>query len=183
LIVAISGVAGSGKDSAADALVAIGFERMALADPMKRFAREVYGFTDDQLWGPSSSRNAIDPRWGFSPREALQRLGTEWGRSLHPETWIRCGLRAARGRRAVFTDIRFENELRAFRDAGAFLIRVVRPGAGLVGDAGNHPSETEQASIPDAAFDLVIRNEGTIADLRSAIVAAVAAREAAWCAR
>jgi hypothetical protein len=32
-----------------------------------------------------------------------------------------------------------------------------------------HPSETEQASIPDADFDHVIRNEGSLDDLRAAV--------------
>ncbi len=60
--IVLTGQAGSGKDTVASYLaehynaVSIG-----LADPMKRFIKAVFGFSDDQLWGPSASRNAIAP--------------------------------------------------------------------------------------------------------------------------
>lgn len=61
-IVMIVGPAGSGKDTVAGMLAEHGGVCIAQADPMKRFAREVFKFTDDQLWGPSENRNAPDPR-------------------------------------------------------------------------------------------------------------------------
>jgi len=58
----IVGQAGSGKDAVADTFVkTYGAEKLALADPMKRFAKKVFGFTDEQLWGPSENRNATVP--------------------------------------------------------------------------------------------------------------------------
>jgi len=63
-VIGVTGQAGAGKDSAADRLVAShGYIKISLADPLKRYAKEVYAFTDDQLWGPSSSRNAPDKRY------------------------------------------------------------------------------------------------------------------------
>jgi hypothetical protein len=73
----------------------------------------------------------------------------------------------------VIPDIRFESELEALQAAGALTIRIVRPGAGLTGDAALHASETEVASLPDEAFDVVIRNDRTLADLELAVLAAV----------
>lgn len=67
-IIIIGGGAGSGKDTVAEMLcrgrngVAI-----AQADPMKQFAQRVAGFTTEQLWGPSSCRNAEDPRFEPGP--------------------------------------------------------------------------------------------------------------------
>lgn len=67
MIIGISGLANSGKDTCADFLVRRkGFAKVALADPLKRMARDVYGFSIDQLWGPSKMRNAPDGRY---PRE------------------------------------------------------------------------------------------------------------------
>lgn len=67
MIVGICGLAGSGKDTAADFLVKNeGFVKIAFADPLKRIARDVYDFTDEQLWGPSAARNKPDMRY---PRE------------------------------------------------------------------------------------------------------------------
>lgn len=58
---------GTGKDTVADLLVTNHeFVKVALADPMKRFVQSIYGFTYQQLWGPSSLRNEVDVRY---PRE------------------------------------------------------------------------------------------------------------------
>jgi len=65
-IVGISGQLGSGKDSAADRLVdEFGFVKVALADPLKRYAFRVFDFTEQQLWGPSEFRNTPDGRSRF----------------------------------------------------------------------------------------------------------------------
>ena len=66
-IVGISGLAGSGKDTTADYLVEHrSFAKVALADPLKRYCMNAFAFTEEQLWGPSKFRNAIDERY---PRE------------------------------------------------------------------------------------------------------------------
>jgi hypothetical protein len=60
---------------------------MSLADEMKRFAKKVFGFTDQQLWGPSQFRNDVDPHFS-DPDEwdrAEDRLfehGRDWCRFL-----------------------------------------------------------------------------------------------------
>lgn len=64
MIVGLLGQAGSGKDTVADFMVKHhGFVKVAFADPLKRICQDVFGFTDEQLWGPSEKRNAPDPRW------------------------------------------------------------------------------------------------------------------------
>jgi hypothetical protein len=61
-IIGITGQAGSGKDEAAGRLVKKhGFTQLSLADPLKRFGLNVFGFDVIQLWGPSSARNTFDP--------------------------------------------------------------------------------------------------------------------------
>lgn len=63
-LIVLSGEAGAGKDSVAKILVEDhGWMMFSLSAPMKRFAGDMFGFTDDQLYGPSSSRNAPDPKW------------------------------------------------------------------------------------------------------------------------
>ena len=87
-IVAFVGAAGSGKDTAADVLVAQGFDRIAFADILKRFCQVVFHLPDDALWGPSELRNQPSGVFGVVPREALQTLGTEWGRALVDNVWV-----------------------------------------------------------------------------------------------
>ncbi len=98
MIIGVSGKAGTGKDTFADALADLGFVKISQADPMKRFCREVLGFTDEELWGPSSARNRPCERLGgLSARHALQTLGTEWGRvHCHDTMWIDHALTVAR---------------------------------------------------------------------------------------
>lgn len=67
MIIGICGVAGAGKDTAADHLVrAHQATKLGLADPLKRYCYDAYGFSADQLWGPSSARSRPDERY---PRE------------------------------------------------------------------------------------------------------------------
>lgn len=225
MLIGISGLAGSGKDTCADFLVRKhGFVKVGFADPMKRICRDVYGFSVGQLWGPSSARNAPDERFPrehmwqpdyndgwhtctccgakckrgesadrdqcyLTPRFALQQLGSEWGRLCYPNTWVDYAIRVAEVVRdgcyydpsshcnttyrtdspspghVVISDVRFKNEIDALKIAGAKLIRIVRPGAGLVGAAAQHGSEAGQVAIPDDVFDGLIVNSGTLVEL------------------
>jgi len=64
MIIGITGLAGSGKDTLADILVRQnGYVKVSLADPIKRICKEVFDFSDEQLWGPSHKRNDPDERY------------------------------------------------------------------------------------------------------------------------
>ncbi len=61
-----------GKDECASVLVKkFGAVQTGLADPAKRHMADLYGFTEDQLFGPSTSRNAGDLRY---PKDFLAGL-------------------------------------------------------------------------------------------------------------
>jgi hypothetical protein len=243
-IVGINGQTKSGKDTIADCFVENGYAKIALADPMKRFAHLVFGFTEYQLWGPSELRNIADaeyyprsrgwskaekklelhgPNWieevlkgahpddqieaftslcewfdnlhsfypHLSPRICLQLLGTEWGRDVvHKNVWVEYFLRVSNNllsstsytynrlwglngvrapcRGIIVPDVRYENELRFFKDRECRLVRVSRQetdsdstSVGVI----QHTSETEQQDFSDSLFDEVIRNDGTLTDL------------------
>lgn len=87
----ICGGAGSGKDTLGGMLAsALDGVCVAQADPMKQLAKLVFEFTDDQLWGPSESRNAPDPRFDTAPawdraRLRLGDFGTTWLYTVLPE--------------------------------------------------------------------------------------------------
>lgn len=147
LILGIMSNAGSGKDTAADFLVERhGFTKMSLADEMKRICKRVYDFSDEQLWGPSHMRNAVDPRYitgykcqytggaihicaenpdcwvGLSPRIALQLLGTEWGRRCYVNTWVDITLRDAK---RVLNSQNWQNETYRYRQTmGVYAIPI-----------------------------------------------------------
>lgn len=143
--IVLSGEAGAGKDSVADLLVANhGYVKVSLSDAMKEFCGRVFGFSKEQLYGPSHMRNAPDPRWARptkdglvndnSPRRILQLLGDEWGRQLiHPDIWT-MSLRPVLegmlrdGVRIVINDARFDNDRTNLRDwLGAKVVDVRTP--------------------------------------------------------
>lgn len=81
---------GAGKDAAAEVLIAKhGFVRIGVADPLKRICRDVFDFSDDQLWGPSDSRNAPDKRYprgsttGADNRKKYNELSQELDRRVN----------------------------------------------------------------------------------------------------
>ena len=111
-----------------------------------------------------------------SVRTLLQSIGTEWGRAVDVNIWIRhCienadyvlagadydkvgGVHLHTGpykSRVIIPDGRFRNEILAIKKIGGMIIKVVRPGAGI---EGSHASETEQDSIPDSWFDRIVYN-------------------------
>ena len=117
-IVCLVGKIGDGKSTAAQYLVSHGYVEVALADPLKRFCAEVYGFTEEQLWGPSELREtphsflrteAGDP---LTARYALQQLGTEWGRKCNPSTWLHYFYKVYKG---LHTSIKVSNNYRYYR--------------------------------------------------------------------
>jgi hypothetical protein len=66
-IVIVCGNAGAGKDAFSNFLAEnTNGVCLAQADPLKRFAAKVFGFTEEQLWGPSEMRNRVDERF-WSP--------------------------------------------------------------------------------------------------------------------
>jgi len=70
--------AGHGKTTVARHLAAAHGARIrSLAGPMKRAMQNVFGLSDAQVWGTQAEKEAVDPRYGFSPRWLLQRMGTE----------------------------------------------------------------------------------------------------------
>lgn len=154
LLIGLVGRAGSGKDTVGQLIL----QRVtatvvtSFAEPMKVFCKEVFDFTHEQLYGPSELRNAPDKRYPrgdgtfLSPREALQTLGTEWGRKCFPDVWVNLAARNARrmldrGTNVVFTDVRFLNEALTIRALNGKLWRIRRPEADAV--ASQHQSERE----------------------------------------
>jgi hypothetical protein len=180
------GAAGAGKDALAQRLVdKYDFVTLAFADPIKRMLMDVCAFTHTQMFGPSQERNRIDPRYGKTPREALQTLGDQWGRGYCKDLWAKYAIRNAWSITAcqykyssekgidqsqsgpenvVITDVRYLNEFQALKNSNIKIIRCKRnvPKLGVV---PNHPSEVGLLHLPDSEFDYVIENNGTIQDM------------------
>jgi hypothetical protein len=172
MLIGVAGKKRAGKDTAAKFLVQDhGFKAMAFAHPLKDAAKIIFGWGDEHVYG--ELKEVDDPFWGFSPRWALQHMGTEAMRkNIDDQIWVKATMRKAlpmieKGENVVITDVRFPNEAQAILDAGGQLWRVERPGL----ETSDHASET---SLDDwDRWDQVIDNDGTISDLYSRVYEAV----------
>lgn len=135
-LIGISGVMNAGKDTVANLLIALRpreLRRYSFATPLKAGAMAMFGWSQDQIEN-REFKEAIDPRWGFSPRKAMQLLGTEYGRErLRDDIWVHAGhnfhqesIKQSKG--TIITDVRFENEAAWVREQpNSILIHVMNP--------------------------------------------------------
>lgn len=170
MIVGLGYKARSGKDTVANYLVAnFGFKRIAFADPLKLACMEIFGWTEEHVYG--DLKEVVDPYWGFSPRYALQKVGTECMRdNFDREIWVKAaGKRILENPKInwVITDCRFPNEAKAIAEWGGRVVKVDRPGAEASQGIEKHPSE-----IAMDAYDgwwYTICNYGTLSELYDTI--------------
>jgi hypothetical protein len=181
-LICLAGISGAGKDAAGAHLAAAhGFERAAIADPLKHAMARLFDLDEAQLWG--SLRNVVDPRLGRAPRELYQRFGRACV-EIDPEVWLRpfrshVEATLARGGKVVCTDLRTPAELGVARAMGGVVWLVTRPGAGAPGALAADATELLAASLGRGDVDEVLANSGTLAELHAAISAALA-RDPRW---
>jgi len=175
-IVGVSGYAKSGKSTIADFLIAEhGFRRFKFADVLKDMLRAV-GLTEAQIEGDQKEM-PVEALCGKTPRQAMQTLGTEWGRKvMGEELWVNLWekrvqeyLATEPAGRVIVDDVRFPNELHRVLHLRGIVLRVDRAG---VGATNGHASET---AIDNAPGMIRILNDGTIEELHQRALVVLAA--------
>ena len=131
MIVGFCGAAGSGKDTAADALVRhADYYKHSFAGPLKRALDRIFQWEPN--WESLEWKETPRPEaFNKTPRELAQSLGTDWGRKMvNDSIWVNSAIAEAvgdmlnYGHNVVFTDVRFPNEAAAIRAQGGVLIFV-----------------------------------------------------------
>jgi hypothetical protein len=195
MIVGLLGFIGSGKGTAGDILKGLGFEQVSFAKGVKDVAAEMFNWPRHLLEGDTEEsrewREQPDAFWSkelgkpFTPRLALQLMGTEVGRDVfHKDFWViklKNYMKKNYGKNFVITDVRFENEIEFIREQGGILIEVQRGKqpvwyndmvnnihdeefrTKLMEKFGIHPSEWQWVGHE---IDYKIQNEGTLEDLQ-----------------
>lgn len=211
MILGVVGFMESGKGSIGEILIRNhNFETDSFAKSLKDAAAAIFGWDRAMLEGDTDEsrfwREQRDRFWSeklgikdFTPRLALQWLGTEAGRKVFGEPlWVstveRRWLNAGKPN-TVITDCRFPNEINMIRDLGGKVIRVKRGpepawyqsilfyNKGYADEedirqierlrvTGNIPHESETAWI-GTDVDEVINNDGTLEELEEKIDAFV----------
>jgi hypothetical protein len=159
MLIGLIGHKSAGKDTFADVLVhEYGFTKRAFADPLKKCCQSLFFLSESQLSDPIQ-KEKVDPRWGLSPRQIFQKVGTDLFRH-HFDTnfWVKHFLLGHdKTRSTVCSDVRFENEAETIRRLGGILIRIHRDSK----DNDSHESELLPATI---FSDYDIYNKGTLTD-------------------
>jgi len=177
VILGLSGSAGVGKDTAASYLEKEhGFVPYAFADPLRNMleALLVESNLDYAYIYERQLKEQPIPGLGFSFRHLAQTLGTEWGRALAEDFWLRLaemslGLPDAPIHdRIVITDVRYPNEAAWVQHHGGRVARIYRPTAAVRA----HTSETLiDQIVPWVGID----NVGTVDQLHAQLDELVAA--------
>lgn len=156
-----------GKDTVAEYLVQHhNFMRRAFADSLKGACREIFSL-DNRYWYGEFKEQHHD-FWGTTPRDILQRVGTEAMRyGFDQDIWIKSleyHIKSNPGNeRWVIPDVRFPNEADAIRRWGGSVWRIDRHGIENATGTPNHVSETSMDNYQD--WTGVISNHGTVEDL------------------
>lgn len=170
-LLAISGKLGTGKTTL-ETLIAKHYatKQIAFADGLKESYMAIFpgGASPYSLEGKA----AIIPELGISVGKFLQDFG-EAGRQYNPSLWLySVGRKVASSTSLhIVTDCRFPNEVAYVQKLGGLCIRITRDNvdpAALAGRDHQHISETALDNFD--RFDLVLRNNGTLAELEAAIV-------------
>ena len=166
IIIGLAGKAGSGKSSVAKYLediiparLGMQVRRVSFATPLKKMAKDIWGFTNDQVFGDATQKETVDPRHGITPRDAMKLLGQSARHHMGSMVWIDAAMKwiedCYNGDRRggvtsafVIDDVRYVNEAEVikkgkqssvyFRD----LWRLHCPDS-ISNDDGKHASEAE----------------------------------------
>lgn len=182
-VIGITGRKRSGKDTSGARLVEEhGFIRIAFADALKDAAIIIFGLSHEQVYG-DDLKEVVDDYWGYSPREILQKVGSEVMRDamsqdgilpkIGKDIWIKSVERKIRNyadngyRKFVITDVRFPNEIDFIRDSefNGKTLKVVRESI----MQNEHSAHVSEIHIDKFECDFEINNDKSIEDLHSAV--------------
>ena len=135
MIIGITGLAGSGKDTIGHILVEeFGFKRLSCATKVKDIAAQLYGWDRKKLEGlePEDRKwreEFVDPIFNITPRKALIKIGEGLKSILDDRIWsniVKREILENGFNDVVITDVRFPSEIALVRELKGEIIRVER---------------------------------------------------------
>lgn len=157
---------GSGKTTAAQPLLDLGFSKFSFADPLKKLISSLYNLPLEDLYDPIKKQIELDKKlvWDAetakrlcvlasiegeldstcvefnSLRHAMQYIGTDVLRKYDDNFHINMALASLDpNKNYVCDDVRYPNELSALQKLGGYCIFIIRPNYFQI---SNHKSET-----------------------------------------
>jgi len=169
VIIGLSGYAQSGKDEVAKILVEeYGYTRIAFADKIRELLYEMNPNYHDTLLQQAVDRLGWDEvKKDQAVRRMMQNLGVGARKMFGDGFWVSQVFFGYDWKiPTVVTDVRFQNEanlLKKWTPDDTQIWRVKRPGVEAV---NSHISEHD---LDDYKFDQILKNEGTLEDLRDMV--------------
>ena len=124
----------------------------------------LFGLSYEQCYGPKSIKEAVDPRYGKSPREIMQGVGEKM-REIYEDIWVDTVFNTVIPPLAeegfdcfIISDVRYPNEGDRVHHFKGTVVRVDRDAGGSSVGA-DHPSETAMDDYGE--WDFIIDNNGT----------------------
>ena len=147
-----------------------------MASPLKKSCQILFDLSQDQLYG--DQKEEVDERWGLSPRQIFQKVGTDMLRNnftdklfvIHLDHILKYNnnlvLHQSSNKTLILIpDIRFQNEIDYIKERWqGSVIRVVR-GQGF---DDPHPSESDILKLSNIDFE--VDNSSSLFDLEVNIV-------------
>jgi hypothetical protein len=168
LLIGLTGRAGAGKSTVAAYLEdEFAFVEIAFADPIVDMIGALFNAADiSGAWMVERTLKEQPTTLGYSYRQLAQTLGTEWGRSLTPDFWLRVAAQRLdkphlQGENIVISDVRFPNEAAWLQARGGHLVRVVREISPAV---RTHESEAHADHLPAVTELLNFGSKPTLFD-------------------
>ena len=168
LLLALTGEAGSGKDTMAKSLQnkIENVTCLAIAEPCKKMLAALLDVEVSKMEDREFKEAPHEILSGMTPRKAMQSLGTGWGRELNSEDfWVNMTVekisqlkKRAPNSIIVVTDVRYDSEARALKKIGARIVRVIRSNNPDKTTSSDHSSEH---GISDILVDEVFLNSAT----------------------
>lgn len=160
ILIGIAGPAQSGKSTLSGEFRRLvefrgqKFAEQPFAGPLKRMLASIGVDVSDPA--KNTPVPFLDGR--ITPRVMMQTLGTEWGRGLLPDLWLRVWEYELNTGAAVVAvpDVRFDNEADLIRGLGGTIVHIVRkPTADMLAV----PAHASEAGIKRHRSDIIFRND------------------------
>lgn len=179
-LISLAGRIGSGKSLMADIFDQLGYDEYTFASPLKEIA-VIFGFNENHVNGSQQDKLIVDPDWGCSSREWLQKFGTEvcreqfkilfpyshfpygiWAYLMEKEYKYRLETAVGAPYCMCVSDNRFINEAECIKKNGGHVIKIT--GDRSDEHKSNHKSEVE-IDLIEADFTIVNNKDTTIQEL------------------
>lgn len=167
MIIGLSGKIGSGKDTAAELIEKqYIYKHKKISDSLYKIVSNLTGSDVDYLKSRKGKSSKAQP-FDMTVRELLQNIGMKM-REIDEDFWLKLLFHNSGKENIVISDVRFKNEADYIKNNNGILVRLEgNPTDIKIRDnIKNHISEVD---LDDYEFDHIIKNNGTIEDLKKSI--------------